>query len=167
MDTPTTSQPTNLPPSFRDSEGREWRLKLSIAVAQAIRDELGVDFGDLDEGRLFLRLGSNPYQLAQVLWMLCEKQCDREEVSPAEFAEGLDGDSIDAALEALIEATVLFTRRPMRAALRKLVETTRAAQEAGLKTTEDWVAKNGSDLTKQCIAETEKELDRLGKSLSK
>jgi hypothetical protein len=119
--------------TFLDSEGREWRLALTIGLCRKIRDEVGVDIGNLKDGQAFLQMAADPYRFAETLWMLCEVQAEKTGVSPEQFAEGLTGDALDGALVALLEAAANFTRAPMRGAVRTMLQTSMEATQKGLE----------------------------------
>lgn len=119
--------------TFLDSEGREWRLALTIGLCRKIRDEVGVDIGNLKDGQAFLQMAADPYRFAETLWMLCEVQAEKANVSPEEFAESLTGDALDGALVALLEAVANFTRAPMRGAVRTMLQTSMEATQKGLE----------------------------------
>ena len=157
-----TSQ--NKTPSFRDAEGREWHLSLSIGLARRIKDEVGVDFGQLADGKLLAELGTDPEKLCSALWLMCEKQAERQSVTPEGFAESLDGDAIDGAMEALVEAIVLFTRSHLRNAMRTMFSKTKVAQEKTAKAAETWIETNADQITNQVIEEAMGKLAASGRT---
>jgi hypothetical protein len=161
--TPTTKTAT---PKFVDAAGRTWWVKLNIGLAQQIRDQLDVDFGDLQDGRLFLTLGNDPYKLGAVLWMLCEAQAVKIPLTPEEFIASIDGDVIDAALEAIIDATVGFTRAPLRGPLKTVLGKTLEAHAQSLAMVESWTNENAQLLFDQTATKTKGALAELGESLS-
>lgn len=110
-----------LPAKFTDTEGRSWHLAFNFGNARSIKDEVGFDVSDLQDGRAFSLLAFDHRRFAQLLWMLCEKQADRAAVDEQSFAEGFGGDVIDAAMQALEEAVVNFTPARMRSAVQKMI----------------------------------------------
>lgn len=117
--------------SFKDKEGREWRLSLNFRTLERLRDE-GID---LTDPKTVLALGDDPYRLGMTLWTLAQSQADTAGVSPDAFAEATaDGDVIEAAVVALVEELVSFTRPARRDALRKAMAAKRALEERTLAT---------------------------------
>jgi hypothetical protein len=149
-------------PRFKDAENREWTLRLTTGRNRVILDTCGIDFGQIHDGKVFFDLQTSDDKLAQVLWILCEKQAESRRVTPEDFADSLDGDALDSAMEALIEATILFTRRPIRAAVEKVIRQTMEAQIAGMQTIENWVDANGEQVIAQAKAAAEKALSTSG-----
>jgi tRNA A-37 threonylcarbamoyl transferase component Bud32 len=134
-------------PTFNDAEGRTWRLRLTTGRSREILETTGIDFGKIHDGQVFCDLTTSDEKLAQVLWILCEKQAGS--VTPEEFAESLDGNALDSAMEALVEATILFTRAPIRGAVEKVIRKTMEAQSQAMKTVENWVETNSATMIAQ------------------
>jgi hypothetical protein len=152
-------------PAFKDSTGHEWRLALSIGLARQIKNELGVDFGRIEDGRVFAELGADPYTLAQVLWLFVESQATAAGVTPETFAESLDGDALERATEAVLGAVVLFTPPRMRGPLKDLIAATKAAQDAGAEQLTRWLAVEGGRLADEVRTKTAAALGELLPSL--
>ena len=127
-------------PKFNDSKGRSWTLAISIGLARKIRSETGVDFGAIGDGRIFFGLASDPYLLGQVLWLLVEPSATSRGIGVDEFLDGIDGDVLESATEALTSAIVNFTPSPLRNAVAAIVEKTRQAQEVAVETATEWAA---------------------------
>lgn len=158
---PATSTPAP-PPTFKDAAGRTWTLALSIGKARRIKDATAVDFGAVADGRVFLELGADPFKLCAVLFLLCEAQADLQNVTPEAFAEALDGEAIDAAMEALIAAIVLFTRAPMRGAMERVIATTLAAQAKSMEAVERWTEANAERIAETVTNKATEALEKLG-----
>ena len=151
-------------PEFNDRNGRTWRLALSIGKLRAIKAVAGVDLGALEDGKVLLQLGADYEALAQTLWILCEGQAASRRVEPEEFAELLDGDTIDAAIAALIEAIVLFTRAAQRGPLRTVIATTLAAHAKTMSAVESWASSQSEKIGQQAVTKTNQLLATLGES---
>jgi len=108
--------------AFADLAGRVWVLALNYGLAKRIEKELGVDFTNAHNGRCFQQLGQDDALFVAVLFAICEKQAEAEGVTPEQFAEGLAGDQIEAAGDALAECVKLFTRPAIRPVLDELYE---------------------------------------------
>lgn len=116
--------------TFRDSEQTEWHLRFTWGDVRDIRDSLGVDFTSFKDGRALFELSLDVEKLVAVLWLLVEKQAKAAEISPEEFAGRLDGPTLDAATEALIEAYLIFCPALLRDATAKVIS---GAKEAATK----------------------------------
>lgn len=153
-------------PTFRDAKDRTWNLSLSIGLAKKIRDEVGVDFGNISDGSVFAELATDPYKFAATLWLMVESQAKakpgREEVTPEDFAEALTGDVLDSASEALVAAIINFTRGPMRPAVKSILEATRADQSARMEAVEKWATENRETIREQAMREIESQLSTSG-----
>ena len=147
-------------PTFQDAENHEWTLRLTKGRSRAILETCGIDFGQIHDGKVFVDLTTSDEKLAQVLWILCEAQAQTRGITPEEFAELLDGDTLDAAMEAVVEATISFTRRPIRAAVEKVIRKTIEAQAAGMKTVENWIETNSETLIEQVTTAAENALSK-------
>jgi hypothetical protein len=149
-------------PKFKDAENREWTLRITKGRSRAILETCGIDFGQIHDGQVFVELTTSDENLAQVLWILCEKQAEAKGITPEDFAEALDGDALDTAMEAMVDATILFTRRPIRGAVERVIRKTMEAQAAGMKTVESWVEANGDEVIAKAKAAAEKALSTSG-----
>lgn len=157
--TPTSSAPS---PAFKDRDGREWIVAVTIGSAARVKEATGVNFGDIRDGQVFLELGVDPFRFAGVLWTLCEAQAQLRNVTPESFAEALDGDVIDAAMDALVEALILFTRAPMRGAIRKVIAAAMRTQAKTMEAVETWATTNQSRIDEIVKTKTTEALATLG-----
>lgn len=139
-------------PTFKDADGRDWNLTLTLGVARRIKDDLGIDFGAIGDGSLFFKLAGDPYKLGAVLWLLIEREAERRKITDEQFLDALDGDVLGAAISALGEAVVNFTPAPMRAAVAKAFAKTEEAQQVAMTTLMDWM--DQQDLKTQTEAKT-------------
>ena len=95
--------------SFKDINDKTWELRLVIAHLAKLR-AVGFDLDQYtaDGAGLFMLLALPPETLGSVLWVLCEKQADAAGVTADDFAERFDGNVIDAAGLALVDAVIDF-----------------------------------------------------------
>ena len=59
-------------PSFKDTHGREWLVTLNVAHVKRVRERLGINLADLQEGNLLSRL-ADPVTLVDVLFVLVQQ----------------------------------------------------------------------------------------------
>lgn len=106
---------------FRDNQERKWELRLNVSMARKVRDETKHNLLDLKEQTID-KLINDAYLLVDILWVLCEEQAkvkvwtknekEIKGVSAVEFGEGLAGETIDNATEALLNEIVNFLPNP-------------------------------------------------------
>jgi hypothetical protein len=108
-------------PSFKDSNGREWMVKLDGPLIKEVKSAL--DF-DLLADDAYSKLATDDLLLVDTLWVLCRPQANCTDV---EFGQALaNGDVIEQAAQALISARLAFFRPGKRSLLSSL-ETEQAA----------------------------------------
>src|SRR5688572_4788438 len=99
---------------FKDSTGRVWSIAMSMAQAKKLKEHPQLKIDVLDGGDSLMRLATNPYDTANALYLLCEAQCLKSEVTDEQFGEALAGDVIDEATKALMNELVLFFPKRQR-----------------------------------------------------
>jgi len=113
---------------FRDAEGRDWPLFLTTDLIKEVRRLHDINLADLD-GQMYTRLADDPVPLVAILWILCEEDAKRREVTPKEFGKALVGDAIESAVDALVEAITDFFPTRRRSLLRAAHAKTKTARE--------------------------------------
>jgi hypothetical protein len=100
--------------SFVDLKGREWRLAITVADVERVRQDIDVLLTKLfdDNCEELARIDSDVVLLARVLWSLVQPQA--VEMTANEFMEGLGGDALGQAVEALVRAVADFFTNPER-----------------------------------------------------
>lgn len=106
---------------FTDAAGRVWTLAFDLPRIDMIRDRIGIDLLSLfdpppeaaiNEGarpRTALeRLSTEPRLLVDVLWMAIEDEAARADVSRGAWLQGLGGDVLSAAADALLAGVIDF-----------------------------------------------------------
>ena len=104
---------------FQDSQNRRWEVRLNVAAVKRVRDLAGVDLLTAVDGKLFEELAGDPVKLCDVLFAVVKPQADAAGVTDEQFAEGIAGDAIDAAVTAFLEELCGFFPRPRRDLLTK------------------------------------------------
>jgi len=124
--------------AFTDGLGRQWLLKVNIRTVRVVREHLGIDLETfMESGETMADLMfKNRDTFCQILWIMCERQAKDKNIEPEVFAEGLDGQAINAATSAFLQAVVDFSPRPQMAqAIREawaMYETEADKQAAGI-----------------------------------
>lgn len=88
--------------TFTDEDGRELRLRITVATLRRVRDETGVELADIYTGELAFRLLTDPAKLVAVLYVVAGVDDD-----PDAFARAI-GHRIDVAATALLDACADF-----------------------------------------------------------
>lgn len=117
---------------FTDLKGREWSITLTVSTIRRIKELAGVDLLDLASNP-YLRMYENPVLLAEVLFAACKPDADLRNVAPEDFGDGLAGQPLEDATEALMREYADFFPHPAaRANLHAVMDkTSRARDVAG------------------------------------
>lgn len=86
---------------FVDSKGREWPVIITVLTLKKFK-AAGVALN-------FSEAFADPLQFFQLLWITVQSQAAGFGVTEDEFAELLDGATVEAAAAALMEAHISFT----------------------------------------------------------
>ena len=125
---------------FKDSEGREWTLKVDVAAVKRMRDIANIDILS-EDGEAFGTLATDPVALADCVYAICKKKADEREISQDDFAELFCGDSIDDATTALLDAVVDFFPKARRVILSRAIEKMREAMAEAMTEAESEIEK--------------------------
>jgi hypothetical protein len=122
---------------FKDDEGRPWRLALTVAAAIRVKGLVSVE-SDVEEpqdgggtktvrrlkpldivdiatiGETLSVLRSQPTTLGEILYAVLIAQVDEKKLTKEQFLDGLRGDALDAAANALEEELVDFFPQRLR-----------------------------------------------------
>lgn len=156
--------------TFTDKTGKEWKLEMTVGVADQIRAKFGIDVLHPekmdDKGRtvFFADLIDEPTNLFEVIGHMVDGQAP-EGMTDAEFRSGLSADVIRDATVAFYEELEYFfvvLGRPDRAQIMKTVRQnlTKAYQ---LAETEIRTAASKIDLKKEFQREMQKQRQTAGK----
>lgn len=126
--------------SFTDNLGRTWTLVVNVATIKRVRALCGVDLNaiiEVEDGkpetRLLEKLSTDPVLLVDVLYAVCQPECDRRQVTDEDFGSAMAGDAIDLATSALLDEIIDFFPDAKRQAFRKILSATRRFEEIAKK----------------------------------
>lgn len=112
---------------FRDDQGRPWQVALTVAAAMRVKELVTVDVEgekkpfdivDISSISQTMQVLRGQYTtIAETLYAIVRKQVEDKKLTKEDFLDGLRGDSLDAAAQALEQELVDFF--PWR--LRKMV----------------------------------------------
>lgn len=123
--------------SFKDDKGRVWPIRLTIKSARLVIAEHGIDLlaiGDKAAG-VFSRLTHSENQITDVVWTLVREHAKEIGVSADEYLDSVDGPTVDAMTDALIEGVIDFFRHnPEKVRVLRAAFTKQRAMETELAT---------------------------------
>jgi len=99
---------------FTDAAGRTWSISVNLGTALKVKDALGVDLLQPEQGEppLLTRLGTDELLPGQVICCLLGDQFEVHKVTEADVRAGFDGQTLLAAQTAFYEELVDFSRSP-------------------------------------------------------
>ena len=111
--------------TFTDAAGRTWSISVNLGTALKVKDALGVDLLQPEQGEppLLTRLGTDELLLGQVICCLLSDQFEVHKVTEADVRAGFDGQTLLAAQTAFYEELVDFFRSRGRTDRARAVET--------------------------------------------
>ena len=145
---------------FKDSEGREWYVKLTVGAVDRVLDLCQIDLYEEDDWGKVLK---DPRVACAVLGAVLLPNLEQRNVSTEQFRDSLDGDSAFAGIAALHEAIVNFTPPALRATRKKILDKINETIEAQAKAEEQRL--NSGVIDKLIKAQMQKENDRIQKQL--
>lgn len=104
---------------FKDSEGREWYVKLTVGAVDRVLDLCQVDLYEQDDWAKVLK---DPRVACAVLGAVLLPEIEKRQLTISTFRDSLDGDAAFAGIAALHEAIVNFTPPALRATRKKILE---------------------------------------------
>ena len=164
---------------FRDDQGRPWMVALTVASADRVRGLVTIDvtedvdqpdgsvkrqtrqvpFDLIDAGtinRTLEVLRNNYGKIGEILYAICRSQVEERKLTKEQFLDGLRGDSLEAAQQAIESELVDFFPPGLRkmvglmvAKVREMAATLMGQAEAELETTTvaELLARSGTQST--------------------
>ena len=124
--------------TFNDAGGRTWTIALNLGTALAVKEKLGVDLLQPEQGDppLLTRLGTDELLLGEVLCALLESQFEANKVTAADVRVAFDGNTLLAAQKAFYEELVGFFQSRGRSDRARAVQTQARMIDAAVKAIE-------------------------------
>jgi len=117
--------------SFKDADGRDWDVEVTVGTIKRVRATLDLDLTEIDSA-IYKRL-ADPVLLADLLFVVCERQANDRDLSDEDFGRGLRGDPIDDATAALLDAVADFFPGRRRSLLQAMISKSATLQEQAAK----------------------------------
>ena len=116
---------------FKDKDGREWSLSLTLGDAHRIKKLHAVDLLDAN---FLQKLATDDYTAGDMLYLACEEQAKVIGLTDEQFGRSFNRDLFDLAREALMEEIIdeLFHQR-QREPARSLLAKIRTGQDEAVK----------------------------------
>jgi len=109
--------------TFVDNANRTWQIVINVDTVRRVRDLAKINLLDAVDRDLMERLALDPVLLCDTLYAICKAEADKNGITDKQFGEGLAGDAIEAATDALLEELADFfpsrTGKPMKLAIQK------------------------------------------------
>lgn len=118
--------------SFKDVNGKDWIISISVGSIKRVRDLLGINLLDCIKSNLIDDLKSDPITLVDVLFCLCKEQADKAGISDINFGEAMAGDALEQATDAFLEELINFFPSQKRELLAKAMEKVREAEKVAM-----------------------------------
>lgn len=106
-------------PKFTDNKNRTWVVAINIPLAKRIRTELEFpEFLDLEKA--LTRFATEPILLYDTLWILCQAQASKKNVTEEDFGLSFSGQAIQEGGDAIVDALLDFSPPRQREVLSNL-----------------------------------------------
>lgn len=133
------------PNTWKDAEGREWPVCLTLGRARMLRDRTGVDLVDHTRAGNVADLLADRYKLADVLWFFAERKAKEVGVNREAFDEGLDADALTAGWGAISDEFVNFCQPSTQDAVRRQIDKDTEAMELAAKAMAETISSPETD----------------------
>lgn len=118
--------------TFRDTNGRDWHIALTVADIKRVQQLTGVLLTSLVEDKLvpLAELIGDPVRLVDTLYAIVQPQADAAGVTDEQFGRSLGGDSLEQAANAFVEGLLDFFPSRQRDLLKQLMQKQKELQNA-------------------------------------
>lgn len=118
--------------SFKDTSGRTWQVRITVATIRRIKDYAGIDMtgaAAFGEGGALMTLSQDYIALGRALFAVVKNDAEARSVSEDDFLDALAGDTIQAAADAFLEAVADFFPGAQGRLIRAALERAKQEQE--------------------------------------
>ena len=148
---------------FKDSKGNLWTLNINIGHYLAMKSKLGIDVSESfeSEDNWMTRLAAYDSigTLLSMIDIILEDERESKGLTLDQMYEGMNGDVVADATDALIEAIVLFSPAHKQKALRLIVDSVNVGLERAVALLE----KEEKDLRDKMVPMIDEELLKLSR----
>ena len=122
---------------YKDTKGQVWTLNVNIGDYLNIKNKLGIDiaesFDNDNNWMAVIAAHENLSLLLSMIDILTAGERETRGMTLDQMYEGIDGDIVADATEAMIEAVVLFLPAHKRKALRLIVDSVKVGMEKAVE----------------------------------
>ena len=93
---------------WKDSDGREWILDMTVGAMLRVRGLAGVDIPDQLRADLMLRLPLDPVLVGEIAWAMIQPQAATKNIAKEAFLDGLKTEAVQTCVSALTEELADF-----------------------------------------------------------
>lgn len=129
--------------SFTDIKGEAWDVEINIGAAMRLKSRLDIEIDNLvkfdksqkpQDVSLLEKISTDSILLFNVIFVICEKQIQDRKLTEEDFAARFNGDTIEAATDAVLDEIINFSRPAKRKVLLQLRQISKEYQaKAGEK----------------------------------
>lgn len=94
--------------SFIDDHKRQWDIRVTIGSVKKIKSRCNIDLFDFGKDGFLKTLIEDHNIMADIYWILLEKQAKENEIDLDSFLDGLAGDTLPLALKAFLDDLIDF-----------------------------------------------------------
>jgi hypothetical protein len=111
---------------FRDSNGKEWAIKITVGTIKMVRDELKIDLTDM---ATLKELGDDVCLLVDCIYLCCKAEADESGIDDIKFGQSMAGEALDNAESAFMNELINFFPARKADLLRKTLKKAMEMQE--------------------------------------
>ncbi len=94
--------------SFKDTNGRSWPVRITVATIRRIKDLTGLELGSLSNSQALADISGDYLRLSRVLYAIVKPDADAVKITEDQFLDALSGDCLEQASSAFVEALADF-----------------------------------------------------------
>lgn len=113
---------------FCDLKGKEYSISLTVGSFRDFKDLIDVDLLSMSDAEL-AKTFEDIVTVIDLIYVSVKDQCDDAGISDRDFGYRLEGDSLDAAVEAFARAYADFSPPSKRKALHKFMDATKSVRD--------------------------------------
>jgi len=132
---------------FKDNNGREWKISITVETIKRVRSLCGVNLLDAIKiekdgvkADLIDQISNDPVLLVDIIYCICRPQAEEEKISDQQFGESMIGDTVDAATDALLEELINFFPEAKKKVLRLVLESARRLRRQASETVDNLIS---------------------------
>jgi hypothetical protein len=145
---------------YKDTKGQLWTLNINIGHYMAFKTKLGIDISESfdNDNNWMAKVAAheNLPLLLEMIDILTAGERDSRDLTLDQMYEGINGDVVADATEAMIEAVVLFLPAHKQKALRLIVDSVKVGMDRALIKMEKETQKLMDTLPAQMDAQIDK-----------